>query len=338
MTKICVFGAGAIGGYLACSLKKTSADVSIIARGEHKETIEKRGLKLIKGDHQEIHKFKITDNPIDLPIQDFIFLSVKAHSITEIIDSLLPIIGKNTSIISAVNGIPWWYFHKANTGTILDNQHIESVDPGGKIWKSLEPERAIGCVVYPACEIIKPGVIKHTDGDRFSLGEPDGINSERLKTISDLLIAGGLKAPQKKNLRNEIWIKLWGNCSFNIVSALTGSTLDQLGNDVGTLNLIKAIMKECQLVGEKIKIKFSVSLDHRITGATSIVGHKPSTTQDLEANKPLEIDPIIGSIIEIGNKLNIDMPMLKAANSLIKLKAENLGLYKRSKMIDKITL
>ena len=338
MTKICIFGAGAIGGYLACSLKKTSADISIIARGEHKNVIEQKGLKLIKGNDQETHKFNVTDSPIELPVQDFIFLSVKAHSIPSILDSLLPIVGENTSIISAVNGLPWWYFYKANTNTILDDQHIESVDPNGKIWKILGPEKAIGCVVYPACEIVEPGIIKHTEGDRFSLGEPNGMNSERLKIISDLLIVGGLKAPQKKNLRNEIWIKLWGNCSFNILSALTGSTLDELGKDKETLNLIKAIMKECQLVGEKIKIKFSISLDHRINGATSIVGHKPSTTQDLEANKPLEIDPIIGSIIEIGNKLNIEMPMLKATNALIKLKAENLGLYKRSKMIDKITL
>ena len=338
MTKICVFGAGAIGGYLACSLKKTSADISIIARGEHKQAIEQKGLKLIRGNNQETHKFNVTDRPIELPVQDFIFLSVKAHSIPSILDSLLPIVGENTSIISAVNGLPWWYFYKANTGTLLDNQHIESVDSSGRIWKTLGPEKAIGCVVYPACEIVQPGIIKHTDGDRFSLGEPNGINSERLKIISDLLIAGGLKAPQKKNLRNEIWVKLWGNCSFNILSALTGATLDELGKDMETLNLIKAIMRECQLVAEKIKIKFSISLDHRINGATSIIGHKPSTTQDLEANKPLEIDPIIGSIIEIGNKLNIEMPMLKAANALIKLKAENLGLYKRSKMIDKITL
>ena len=338
MTKICIFGAGAIGGYLACSLKKTSADISIIARGKHKEAIERKGLKLIKDNNEEKYNFTVTDNPIDLPVQDFIFLSVKAHSISGILDSLLPIIGEKTSIISAVNGLPWWYFYKANTDTFLDNQHIESVDPSGRIWKTLGPEKAIGCVVYPACEIVEPGIIKHTDGDRFSLGEPDGINSERLKKISELLIAGGLKAPQKKNLRNEIWVKLWGNCSFNIVSALTGTTLDELGKDTETLNLIKAVMKECQLVGEKIKIKFSISLDHRINAATSILGHKPSTTQDLEANKPLEIDPIIGSIIEIGNKLNIEMPMLKATNALIKLKAENLGLYKRSKMIDKITL
>ena len=338
MTKICVFGAGAIGGYLACSLIKTSADISLIARGPHKEAIEKNGLKLIKGNIEETHKIYVTDNPSDLPIQDFIFLGVKAHSISGIIDSLLPIIGDNTSIISAVNGLPWWYFYKTKTGTVLDDCHIESVDPGGRIWNKIGAEKAIGCVVYPACEIVQPGVIKHFNGDRFSLGEPAGINSERLKQISELLISGGLKAPQKKNLRNEIWIKLWGNCSFNIVSALTGTTLDELGQNVETLNLIRKLMTECQNVAENIGIKFNISLEHRINGAISIIGHKPSTTQDLEANKPLEIDPIIGSIIEISNKLNIETPTLKTINTLIKLKAETLGLYQRSNLIDKMTL
>ena len=338
MTKICVFGAGAIGGYLACSLMKTSADISVIARGAHKEAIEANGLKLIKGNIEETHKIYVTDKPSDLSVQDFIFLGVKAHAISGIIDSLLPIIGEKTSIISAVNGLPWWYFYKAQTGTMLDDCHIESVDPGGRIWNKIGAEKAIGCVVYPACEIVQPGIIKHFNGDRFSLGEPNGINSERLKRISELLISGGLKAPQKKNLRNEIWIKLWGNCSFNIVSALTGTTLDELGQNVETLNLIRKVMTECQNVAENIGIKFNISLEHRINGAISIIGHKPSTTQDLEANKPLEIDPLIGSIIEISNKLNIETPTLKTLNTLIKLKAETLGLYQRSNLIDKITL
>ena len=285
MTNICIFGAGAIGGYLACSLKKTNANVSLIARGTHKKIIKNEGLKLIKNNVEETHKFLVTDTPSNLPVQDYVILAVKAHTITDILDSILPIIGKNTSIISAVNGIPWWYFYKANTNTHLDNKHVESVDPEGKIWKKIGPEKAIGCVVYPACEIVRPGVIKHNEGDRFSLGEPDGINSERLRIISNLLIESGLKAPQKKNLRNEIWIKLWGNCSFNIVSALTNSTLDELGKDKQTLSLIKSIMNECKLVGEKIGINFSIALDHRIKGAISIKNHKPSTTQDLRSQE-----------------------------------------------------
>jgi len=270
-------------------------------------------------------------------VQDYIFISIKAHSISNIVDTLSPIINDQTSIISAVNGLPWWYFYKANTGTDLDNKCIESVDPSGKIWNSFKPEKAIGCVDYPACEIIEPGVIKHNEGERFSLGEPDGTKSERLKKIANLLIAGGLKVPQKKNLRDEIWIKLWGNCSFNPVSALTNTTLDQIGNDKELLKLVRKMMEECQLVGEKIGVKFNVSIDDRIKGATSVIGHKPSTTQDLNAGKPLEIDPIIGSIIEIGNKLKIETPTLKKINSRLKLKAENMGLYQRSKLIDEIT-
>ena len=233
--------------------------------------------------------------------------------------------------------MPWWYFYKSNTGTNLDDKYIESVDPNGKIWNTFKPERAIGCVVYPACEITEPGVIKHNEGERFSLGEPDGTKSKRLKKIADLLIDGGLKVPQKKNLRDEIWIKLWGNCSFNPVSALTNKTLDEIGKDKKLIDLVRKLMEECQMVGEKIGVKFNVSIDDRIKGATSVIGHKPSTTQDLNAGKPLEIDPIIGSIIEIANKLKVETPNLKKINSDLKLKAENMGLYQRSKLIDDLT-
>ena len=245
---------------------------------------------------------------------------------------------KNTSILSAVNGIPWWYFYKANTNTILENTHIDSVDPDGIIWKNLNPERALGCVVYPACEIEKPGVIKHIEGNRFSLGEPSGINTDRLKILSDLFIKGGLKAPQKKNLRDEIWIKLWGNCSFNPISAITGASLDIIGNDPSSRKLIKQMMLECQRVGEAVGVNFGVSIDKRIDGASSIIGHKPSTRQDIEMKRPLEIDPIMSSIIEIGNKLNIATPMLKHINSILKLKANYLGLYKRNDLIEKLTI
>ena len=337
MSKICIFGAGAIGGYIAACLKKTDTEISLIARGPHKKAIEEKGLTFIKNGKSENFKFNVTDDPKTLDVQDYIFISVKAHSISSIVDTLSPMINEQTSIVSAVNGLPWWYFYKSNTGTNLDDKYIESVDPNGKIWNTFKPERAIGCVVYPACEIIEPGVIKHNEGERFSLGEPDGTKSERLKKIADLLIAGGLKVPQKKNLRDEIWIKLWGNCSFNPVSALTNTTLDQIGNDKELLNLVRKMMEECQLVGEKIGVKFNVSIDDRIKGATSVIGHKPSTTQDLNAGKPLEIDPIIGSIIEIGNKLKIETPTLKKINSRLKLKAENMGLYQRSKLIDEIT-
>ena len=337
MTKICIFGAGAIGGYIAACLKKTDVAISLIARGPHKKAIEEKGLTLIKNGKSENFKFNVTDDPKTLDVQDYIFISVKAHSISNIVDNLSPIISDQTSIISTVNGLPWWYFYKSNTGTSLDNKYIESVDPNGKIWNTFKPERAIGCVVYPACEITEPGVIKHNEGERFSLGEPDGTKSVRLKKIADLLIAGGLKVPQKKNLRDEIWIKLWGNCSFNPVSALTNKTLDEIGNDKELISLVRKLMEECKLVGERIGAKFNVSIDDRIKGAISVIGHKPSTTQDLNSGKPLEIDPIIGSIIELANKLNIETPNLKSVNSRLKIKAEKMGLYQRSDLVEKLT-
>ena len=338
MINICIFGAGAIGGYLGCCLSKAGANVSLIARGAHKEAIEKDGLTLISNEGSENFNLKVTDNPNDLNTQDYIILAVKAHAISNIVTSLQPLLNNKTTVLSAVNGLPWWYFYKANSQTKLENSYIESVDPNGLIWDTIDPKRALGCVVYPACEIEKPGVIRHIKGNRFSLGEPDGVNSERLKVLSNLLIAGGLKAPQKKRIRDEIWIKLWGNCSFNPLSAITGASLDVIGNDLGSRMLITQLMEECQNVGQALGIKFNVSIEDRINGATSIIGHKPSTRQDIEMKRPLEIDPIMSAIIEIGQKLNIPTPMLKNINAILKLKADYLGLYQRSKVIESLTV
>ena len=335
MTKVCIFGAGSIGGYLAACLSKNNIDLSLIARGPHKKAIQENGLTLIKKDKTENFKLKVTDDPKELGIQDYIFISVKAHAISNIVESLQSLMGENTTIISAVNGLPWWYFHKV--GGEFEGARVNSVDPGNVQWDAFGPDKVLGCVVYPAAEITEPGVIKHNGGERFTLGEPDGSKSERLKIIADLLIAGGLKAPQKSNLRDEIWIKLWGNCSFNIVSALHDKSLDEIGNEPELLNIVKKLMEECQSVGEKIGVKFNVSIDHRIKAAISIKGHKPSTTQDLHAKRPLEIDPIIGSIIEIGNKIDVNTENLKSEYNKLKQKAEDLGLYKRSKIIDQIT-
>ena len=338
MINICIFGAGAIGGYLGCCLSKAGANVSLIARGAHKEAIEKDGLTLISNEGSENFNLKVTDNPNDLNTQDYIILAVKAHAISNIVTSLQPLLNNKTTVLSAVNGLPWWYFYKANSQTKLENSYIESVDPNGLIWNTIDPKRALGCVVYPACEIEKPGVIRHIKGNRFSLGEPDGVNSERLKILSNLLIAGGLKAPQKKRIRDEIWIKLWGNCSFNPLSAITGASLDVIGNDPGSRMLITQLMEECQNVGQALGIKFNVSIEDRINGATSIIGHKPSTRQDIEMKRPLEIDPIMSAIIEIGQKLNIPTPMLKNINAILKLKADYLGLYQRNKVIETLTV
>ena len=250
MSKICIYGAGAIGGFMAARLHEAGADVSLIARGPHLAAIRERGLRLNYAGQETVYQLPATDNPAELGPQDYIIIALKAHALSAIAPQLGPLMDEQTSIVSAVNGVPWWYFHNANTGTVLDDKPLDAVDPGAVIWNSWGPERAIGCVVYPACEIAEPGLIRHLDGDRFSLGEPSGERTDRLKTLSELMIKGGLKAPQKRRIRDEIWIKLWGNCSFNPVSALTGASLDQIGADEGCRELVRQIMTECQAVGK----------------------------------------------------------------------------------------
>ena len=327
MTRICIFGAGAIGGYLAAALDNAGAAVSLVARGPHLEAILKNGLTFEKDGVISTHHLPASSDPADLGPQDVVFLAVKAHGIPAIIDGLKPLLHDDTIIVPAVNGLPWWYFHGAGTGTALDEQPLLAVDPDRRIWDKIGPQRAIGCVVYPACEIAAPGHVRHLDGDRFSLGEPSGERTDRIRDLSALMIAGGLKAPVRPRIRDEIWIKLWGNCSFNPVSALTGATLDEIGNDPGSRQLVTDIMTEVQAIGEAAGARFGVSIDKRIAGATAIVGHKPSTRQDIEAGRPLEIDPILTAVIELADRLEIEAPALSRVTALLKLQAATLGLY-----------
>ena len=328
-TRICIFGAGAIGGYLAAALHEAGAEVSLVARGPHLEAIRAEGLGLEKDGTMIRYHLPASDRPADLGPQDYVILAIKAHTIAMIIDDLMPLLGPDTAVVPAVNGLPWWYFHKAQTGTVLDEQPLQSVDPGGRVWAEIGPERAIGCVVYPACEIAAPGLVRHLDGDRFTLGEPSMEQSERVKTLSSLMIAGGLKAPQKPRIRDEIWVKLWGNCSFNPVSALTGATLDAIGSDPESRALVHAIMTEVKTVGEAVGVRFSVPIEKRIDGAAAIIGHKPSTRQDIEAGRPLEIDPLVTAVLELAAGLGIETPTLAHVSALLKLQAETLGLYQR---------
>ena len=329
MTRICIFGAGAIGGYVGAALHKAGAEVSLVARGPHLEAIRADGLGLEKDGKVTRYSLQASDRPADLGTQDYVILAIKAHTIPMILDDLMPLLGPDTAVVPAVNGLPWWYFHKARTGTALDEKPLQAVDPGGRVWKEIGPHRAIGCVVYPACEIAAPGLVKHLDGDRFTLGEPSMEQSERVKTLSSLMIAGGLKAPQKSRIRDEIWVKLWGNCSFNPVSALTGATLDAIGNDPESRALVHAIMTEVKSVGEAIGVRFSVPIEKRIDGAAAIVGHKPSTRQDIEAGRPLEIDPLVTAVLELAEGLGIETPALAHVTALLKLQAKTLGLYSR---------
>ena len=325
--KICVYGAGAIGGYLAACLHDAGADVSLIARGPHLEAIQKHGLQLKISGETRLYNLKASNAPSDFGEQDYIIIALKAHGITHITEEIKPLLGPNTAVVSAVNGLPWWYFFKANTNTDLDDKHLQSVDPDGKIWNSIGAKRAIGCVVYPACEIRAPGTITHIEGERISLGEPSGEMTERMKILSELMIVGGLKAPQKKRIRDEIWIKLWGNCSFNPVSALTGASLDKIAEDPSTRKIVRDIMQECMEIGERLSIRFAVSIEDRINGAGKIIGHNPSTRQDIEMGRPLEIDPLVTVLIELAQHLNIETPILASVSSLLKLQARTLGLY-----------
>jgi len=326
-SKICIFGAGAIGGYLAACLHDAGADVSLIARGPHLKAIKENGLKLEINGEMRSFNLNASDDPADFGQQDYVIIALKAHGIIHITESIQPLLGPETAVVSAVNGLPWWYFHKANTNTVLDDKPLISVDPEASIWTKIGPERAIGCVVYPACEISRPGIITHIEGNRISLGEPSGESTQRIKTLSDLMIKGGLKAPQKKRIRDEIWIKLWGNCSFNPVSALTGASLDKIAEDPDVRKLVAEIMNECKQVGEALSIRFAVSIEDRINGAGKIIGHKPSTRQDIEMGRPLEIDPLVTALIEIANQLQIDTPRLVGVTALLKLQARTLGLY-----------
>ncbi|VAW14114.1 2-dehydropantoate 2-reductase [hydrothermal vent metagenome] len=334
MTRICVFGAGAIGGFLAVALARAGAEVSVIARGPHLAAIKKNGLRLIKDATSETVRVKASSCPADLGKQDYVIISLKAHSVPPIVEQFAPLLDDKTAIVSAVNGIPWWYFHKAGTETALEEKWVEAVDPAGAQWKFFGPERAIGCVVYPACEISEPGIVEHKSGVRFSLGEPDGERSARVLELSALMQAGGLRAPVRKRLRDEIWLKLWGNCSFNPISALTGASLDQIGSDPASRALVHDIMQECKNVGEAIGARFNVSIERRIDGAAAIVGHKPSTRQDIELGRPLELDALVCSVLELARKLEITTPALDALAALSRLQGEVLGLYSRRAQLE----
>jgi len=324
MTKVCIFGAGSIGGYLAACLSKNNIDLSLIARGPHKKAIQENGLTLIKKDKTENFKLKVTDDPKELGIQDYIFISVKAHAISNIVDSLQSLIGENTTIISAVNGLPWWYFHKV--GGEFEGTRVNSVDPGNVQWDAFGPDKVLGCVVYPAAEVIEPGVIKHIEGNRFSLGEPDGSKSDRALKLSKALTAAGIKAPVRPKLRDEIWVKLWGNLSFNPISALTHATLDVLCTDIGTRDVARKMMIEAQLIAEKLGVKFPIDVERRIDGGAAVGAHRTSMLQDLDQGRPMEIDALVTSVQELGRITKTPTPTIDIVLSLIKLRARSANL------------
>ena len=325
MTKIAIYGAGAIGGFMGAMLAKAGADVSLIARGPHLAAMKANGLTLIKDGSRETMPVTATDNPAELGVQDFVIVTLKAHSIPMVIEAMQPLLGPNTAVVFAVNGVPWWYFY--GHGGPLDNTKLASVDPNNVIWDAITPERAIGCVVYPATEVEEPGVIRHISGDRFSIGEPTGEVSDRCKALSDLLKSSGLKAPVRPRIRDEIWIKLWGNCSLNPISALTGATLEDMCRDQGTRDILRQVMVEAQKAAEATGISFSIDVDKRIAGAEAVGAHKTSMLQDLEMGRPMEIDALVTAVTEIADRAGVETPVLKMILALVRRRAFEAGCY-----------
>ncbi|NEK23766.1 2-dehydropantoate 2-reductase [Sulfitobacter sp. JBTF-M27] len=323
--KICIFGAGAIGGYLGAKLAEAGAEVSLVARGPHLAAIKKNGLSLIEGDETKTFSVKAAEDPAELGIQDYVIVTLKAHSVPPVVGKMQPLIGPETTIVSGVNGVPWWYFHKI--GGPLEGTRLETVDPGDAQWNGFGPDRVLGCVVYPAAEVTEPGVVKHIEGNRFSLGEPDGSKSERVLALSKALGAAGLRAPVRPRLRDEIWVKLWGNMSFNPISALTHATLDVLCTDLGTREVARKMMLEAQQVAETLGVKFPIDVERRIDGGAAVGAHRTSMLQDLDAGRQMEIDALLGSVQELGGVTETPTPTIDTVLSLIKLRARVAGLY-----------
>jgi len=323
--KVCIYGAGAIGGYLGVQLTQAGADVSLVARGAHLAAMRDNGLKLLIGDEERIIHPRCTDKPAELGVQDYVIICLKAHSISGVIEAMKPLIGDHTRIITAVNGIPYWYFYKH--GNEFQNATLESIDPGGRQWKELGPQRAIGCIVYPATEIEAPGVIRHVYGDRFPLGEPSGKVTPDVERLSAVFVEAGMQAPVLERIRDEIWLKLWGNVCLNPISALTCATLDVICSDPATRALSKAIMLETQAIAETFGVKFRVDVERRIDGARKVGAHKTSMLQDLERGRPMEIDPLVTVIQEMGRLTRIPTPALDAVLALVAQRAKIAGLY-----------
>jgi 2-dehydropantoate 2-reductase len=323
--KICIYGAGAIGGYLGVQLARAGADVSLVARGPHLAAMRASGLKLLIGDEERVVRPRCTDNPAELGPQDFVIVCLKAHSITGVIEPMQPLLGPRTRIVTAVNGIPYWYFYKH--GGRHEGSTLESIDPGGRQWRELTPQRAIGCIVYPATEIEAPGVIRHVYGDRFPLGEPSGETSSDVQRLSALFVEAGMQAPVLDRIRDEIWLKLWGNVCLNPISALTYATLEVICSDPATRALSKAIMLETQAIAETFGVKFRVDVERRIEGARKVGAHKTSMLQDLERGRPMEIDPLVTVVQEMGRLTQIPTPALDAVLALVAQRAKIAGLY-----------
>lgn len=310
--KICVVGAGAVGGFLGATLALAGHDLTLVARGEHLEMIKRNGLKLLlaNGREQVVKNARAMERLADAGHQDVVLLTLKAHQVTSVIQDLDMLLGSSTVIVSLQNGVPWWYFQKH--GGKFDGRFVESVDPGGLLATHIDVHRLIGGVIYSANAVIAPGVIHHIDGNRFLLGELDGSQTQRIQALAQAFNKAGLTTPVTKDIRAEIWLKLWGNVAFNPISALTHATLADIARDPATRALVTSVMTEAQVIARKLGIEFPVSLERRIAGAESVGSHKTSMLQDIEAGRPIELEALVGAVIELGRLTQTPTPHIEA--------------------------
>jgi len=325
--KIAIVGAGAIGGYLGAKLSNAGEAVTFIARNQNLAAIEKNGFRLILEDGREEHApgVRAVQRMADAGPQDAVLLTVKAHQVGDLLPDLQELMGPKTMVVTMINGIPWWYFH--GLAGAHEGRGLESVDPGGRIAACIQSERIIGSVVYPAAELVAPGVVRVIEGNRFTLGELDGSRSERIEALSQAMIGAGFKAPVSRDIRGEIWLKLWGNLSFNPISALTHATLEDICTFGPSRLLAANMMTEAQTVAEKLGVVFKISLEKRIAGAQAVGAHKTSMLQDVEHGRALELNALVGSVVELGRITETPTPAIDAIFAAAQLLAHTLASH-----------
>jgi len=318
--RFAIVGAGAIGAFAGAMLAKSGEDVTLIARGAHLRAMQERGVR-VRGSLGEFEvRPSATDDPATVGPVDVVLLTLKAHSLTEMAPRLAPLIGPETCVVSAQNGIPWHYFY--GLGGEWEGTRLDTVDPGGVIGRSIDPSRVIGCVVYPSTIIVEPGVVEHIEGTRFAIGEPDGSKSERCRRIADAFIKAGLRCPIRTDIRHDMWVKLMGSVAFNPISALTRATLAEIVQCPETRDLAAAIMTEAETVARRLGVDMGISIEQRLEGALKVGHHKTSMLQDIEAGRPPELEAIVGAVVELGNKMGLSLPCTKSVYACVKLLAQ----------------
>ena len=307
---VAIIGAGAIGGLLGAYLSRSGEEVILIARGPHLAAMRSRGVSVRGGGEEFTARPDCTDDMGAISRAEFVFLTLKAHSIPAVAENIGTNLSDNACIVGAQNGIPWWYF---------EDRHLESVDPSGVIARNIPYRKVVGCIAYPAAQVVEPGVIEHLEGNRFTLGEPDGSRSERVQAISSMLVKAGLKAPVQTRIRNEIWLKLLGNATLNPLSALTRASLADLVTSPTTRDLVQTLMEEVEAVARALGVEVPLTIEKRMAGAAATGQHKTSMLQDLEAGRPLEVDALVGAVVELAGDAGVPVPVLSVVYRLVKL-------------------